>query len=99
MRQPGARRRVLNLADDVPAESAVVLEEAARLLGVAPPPAVPFAQALPAMSPMARSFWADNRRVASVKTQAALGLAWRYPSYREGLRAILAEQRSQNSGQ
>lgn len=91
-RAPG--RRVLNLADDEPSESAVVVEEAARLLGVAPPAPVAFADALPAMSPMARSFWAENRKVASRKTQAALGIAWRYPTYREGLAAILAEERA-----
>jgi hypothetical protein len=45
------------------------------------------------MSDMGRSFWAENRKVASAKTQAALGIAWRYPSYREGLAAILAEER------
>ena len=41
---------------------------------------------------MARSFWAENRKVSSTKTKAALGIAWLYPSYREGLRAILAEE-------
>ena len=70
-RPPG--RRVLNLADDEPAESAAVVTEAAALLGVAPPPEIAFADALPAMSPMARSFWAENRKVASDKTKAALG--------------------------
>jgi nucleoside-diphosphate-sugar epimerase len=89
-RSPGPR--VLNLADDVPAESATVIEEAARLLGVSPPPGVAFADAAPGMSPMARSFWAENRKVASRKTQSMLGLTWRYPSYREGLRAILREE-------
>jgi nucleoside-diphosphate-sugar epimerase len=91
-RPPGAR--VLNLADDEPAESAVVVAEAAALLGVPPPPEIDFAAALPGMSPMARSFWAENRQVASRKTQAALGLTWRYPSYREGLRAVLAAESS-----
>jgi nucleoside-diphosphate-sugar epimerase len=84
--------RMLNLADDEPAESAAVLAEAAALLRVTPPPEVAFEAALPAMSPMARSFWAENRKVASAKTKAALGIEWRYPSYREGLRAILVEQ-------
>jgi nucleoside-diphosphate-sugar epimerase len=84
--------RVLNLNDDEPAESAAVVTEAADLLGVPPPPETYFADALPAMSPMARSFWAENRQVASRKTQAALGLGWRYPTYREGLRAILAQE-------
>ena len=90
----GAAPRVLNLADDLPAESAVVIAEAARLLGVPPPPAVPFAVAEAAMSQMARSFWAENRRIASRKTQAALGIRWRYPSYLEGLDAILAAEQA-----
>jgi nucleoside-diphosphate-sugar epimerase len=90
-----AGRRVLNLADDEPSESADVVVEAAALLGVTPPEPVAYQDALPGMSPMARSFWAENRRIANVKTKAALGIAWRYPSYREGLRAILAEERGQ----
>jgi hypothetical protein len=64
--------------------------EAARLLGVAPPPEMQFEQALAGMSEMARSFWAENRRVSSARTQEMLGYRWRYPSYRDGLRAILA---------
>lgn len=88
---PGVR--VFHLVDDAPAESAVVTEEAARLLGIAPPPAVPFAEASEKMSPMARSFWAENRRVANAATKAILGISWRYPTYREGLAAILAEER------
>lgn len=83
-------RRVLNLVDDLPAESALVVEEAARLLGMAPPPAVPFEQAAAGMSPMGRSFWAENRVVANAATKAALGIAWRHPDYRAGLAAILA---------
>lgn len=82
--------RVLHLADDVPAETAEVTAEAARLLGAAVPPAVPFEEAVQGMSEMARSFWAENRRVSSARTQEMLGYRWRYPSYREGLRAILA---------
>ncbi len=88
-RPPGPR--VLNGADDEPAASAEVIAEAARLLGMVPPPLIPFAEALPGMSPMARSFWSDDRKVRSELTQASLGRRWRYPSYREGLRAILAE--------
>ncbi len=85
--------RVLNGSDDEPASSAAVTAEAARLLGMEPPPLVPFTEAERTMSPMARSFWADDRKVRSELTQGALGRCWRYPSYREGLRAILqAEQ-------
>ncbi len=93
--EPAPGPRVLNLADDEPAESAAVIAEAARLLGLPPLPLVPFAQAAAGMSAMARSFWADNRKVASRITQQRLGRAWRYPTYREGLRAILAEERQQ----
>jgi len=100
MRQaPLSGPRILNLADDTPAETALVVEEAARLLGVEPPAAVPFIEAWARMSPMARSFWAENRKVASRKTQAALGITWRYPSYREGLRAILAEEGAEGPAQ
>jgi nucleoside-diphosphate-sugar epimerase len=87
--------RVLNLTDDEPAESAAVIEEAARLLGMPPPDAVPFDQALAIMSPMARSFWAESRKVSNRWTQQTLGLRWLYPSYREGLRAILAQERGE----
>jgi nucleoside-diphosphate-sugar epimerase len=87
-RAPGPR--ILNLTDDEPSESAAVTAEAARLLGMEPPPLVPFETAWATMSPMARSFWAEDRKVDNRATKQALGLAWRHPSYREGLRAILA---------
>lgn len=90
-------QRIFNLTDNEPTESAQVLEEAAGLLEMPPPPAIAFADALPSMSPMARSFWTENRKVASRKTQAALGYAWRYPTYREGLRAILRQQAADHS--
>ncbi len=89
--RPPAGVRVLHLADDLPAEPRAVTEEAARLLGIAPPPLLPFAEAARAMSPMALSFWAENRRVSSAATKAALGIAWAYPTYREGLAAIIRE--------
>jgi nucleoside-diphosphate-sugar epimerase len=82
--------RVLHLVDDEPAPSSDVIAEAARLLGLQPPPEMPFEVARESMSPMALSFWSENRQVTSLRTKAALGIAWRYPSYREGLRAILA---------
>ncbi len=87
-----ARPRVLNLSDDVPAESSTVLAEAARLLGVAAPAAVPFEAAMAGMSRMALSFWEEDRRVSGEATQRALGTRWRYPSYREGLAATLRQE-------
>lgn len=87
LRPDGAR--VLHLVDDAPASSSEVVAEAARLLGMPPPPEIPFALARESMSPMALSFWSENRQVTSLRTRAGLGIAWRHPSYREGLRAIL----------
>jgi nucleoside-diphosphate-sugar epimerase len=91
-RNPGPGVSIFNFSDDEPAASADVVVEAARLLGVAPPAPVPFEVARARMSPMALSFWSENRKVANAKTKAALNLAWRYPTYREGLAAILAEE-------
>lgn len=97
MARPPAGTRVLNFVDDTPAESAAVVIEAARLLGVNAPPAVTFTTAWAEMGDMARSFWAENRRVSCVATKEALGIDWRFPSYREGLAAILADERRQGS--
>jgi nucleoside-diphosphate-sugar epimerase len=85
---------IFNLSDDEPATPSDVVREAARLLAIAPPPPVPYEQIAKTMSPMALSFWAENRKVAAGKTKSRLGLAWRYPTYREGLAAILAEERA-----
>ena len=90
--------RVLNLTDDEPAASADVVAEAARLLGVAPPPAIAFDDAVAGMSEMGRSFWAESRRVHS-RAQEVLGLRWRYPTYREGLAGILLEERGEGAPQ
>lgn len=92
MPPPGVR--VLHLTDDLPAASADVVAEAARLLGMPPPPEVPLADAWPRMSPMARSFWSENRRLRNDETKAALGLTWLYPTFREGLAAILQSETS-----
>jgi nucleoside-diphosphate-sugar epimerase len=90
--QPGVT--IFNFSDDEPAASAEVVVEAAKLLNMPPPAPVPYEQATQKMSPMALSFWSENRRVSAEKTKAALNLAWKYPTYREGLRAILAEERA-----
>jgi nucleoside-diphosphate-sugar epimerase len=92
---PAAGRRVLNFSDDLPAESADVIAEAARLLGLPLPPAVPFPEAWAGMGDMGRSFWAENRKVGNAATKAALRTGWRYPTYKEGLAAILREERGQ----
>ena len=77
--------RILNFTDDEPAESADVIAHAARLLNLPSPPERTLAEAWPTMSPMARSFWSDNRRVDSRLTQRALRRPWLYPTFREGL--------------
>jgi nucleoside-diphosphate-sugar epimerase len=89
---PPAGMRVLNFSDDEPAEPASVIAEAAALAGVPAPLAIPLAQARAGMSEMALSFWAENRRVRSKATQDAIGYRWQAPTYREGLRAILAAE-------
>ena len=85
--------RVLHLVDDEAAESATVMDYAAGLLGIAPPVATPFEAARATMSPMALSFWSENRRVSNAATKAALGIAWRYPTFREGLEQIAADRK------
>jgi nucleoside-diphosphate-sugar epimerase len=90
--------RIFNFSDDEPAASADVVVEAARLLGVEPPVAVPYEEAAAKMSAMGLSFWAENRKVANAKTKAMLGIAWKYPSYRGGLVGILAEERGEGLG-
>jgi nucleoside-diphosphate-sugar epimerase len=81
---------VYNLCDDDPATPDEVISYAADLLAVPPPPAIPFEQA--ELSEMARSFYADNKRVSNQKIKTVLGYRMRYPSYREGLRAILSAE-------
>ncbi len=79
---------VYNLSDDEPSSQNVVIEEAARLMGRAPPRMQTLEEA--ALSPMALAFYAENRRVANGKAKRVLGWRLRYPTYREGLRALSA---------
>jgi nucleoside-diphosphate-sugar epimerase len=80
---PGA----YNLADDLPASQNAVIEEACRLLRAAPPPLQSLDEAN--LSPMAREFYAENRRVANGKARRVLGWEPRFADYRAGLRDIL----------
>lgn len=82
---------VYNLADDLPCSQNAVIEEAARLLGVDPPPLQSLEQA--GLSPMALAFYAENRRVANGKARRVLGWKPVFPTYREGLRALNASIR------
>jgi len=83
---PGA---LYNVTDDGPAPQPEVIGYAARLLGLPPPPVVPWEEAAPGMSEMARSFYAENRRVRNDRIKQELGVVLKYPTYREGLAACL----------
>lgn len=83
---------IYNVTDDEPAPPQDVITFAAELLGVDPPPEIDFAEA--ALSPMARSFYEANRRVSNARVKGDLGVRLLYPNYRDGLRAILADERS-----
>lgn len=80
--------RVYNVTDDEPAAPEDVLVYAAELLGIEPPPPVPFESA--ELSPMAASFWTESKRVRNDRMHKDLGADLLYPTYREGLRAILS---------
>lgn len=82
---PGA----YNLADDLPCDQNAVVEHACRLLDVEPPPLQTMDEA--GLSPMARGFYAENRRVANGRAKRVLGWRPLYPTYVEGLAALLAE--------
>jgi nucleoside-diphosphate-sugar epimerase len=86
---PGA---VYNVCDDEPAPAADVVAFACELLGVDAPPLVPYPQAAGEMSPMALSFWRDNRRVDNSRIKGELGVRLKFPDYRAGLRAVLAAE-------
>jgi nucleoside-diphosphate-sugar epimerase len=79
---------VWNVADEEPAPPQDVIAYAARLLGIEPPPEEAFETA--GMTPMARSFYADNKRVSIAKLKRELGFKPKYPTYREGLGALAA---------
>lgn len=84
--------RVYNVCDDEPAPPQDVIAFAADLLGVQVPEKVPFDEA--DLSPMARSFYAESKRVRNDRIKGELGVSLRYPTYREGLGAILAAERA-----
>ena len=82
----GLAGQVWNVADDEPAPPQEVVAYAAALLGLEPPPEEPFDEAR--LSPRAREFYADNRRVSIAKAKRLLGFEPAYPTYREGLKAL-----------
>jgi nucleoside-diphosphate-sugar epimerase len=89
--RPGA---VYNVCGDDPAPPEMVVAYAAQLLGKPPPPLVPLDAA--GLSPMARSFYDDNKRVSNQLIKTELGVRLRYPDFRAGLAAILADEACRN---
>ena len=85
----GQHPEIVNVCDDEPAASLSVHRYAASLLNCELPPAKPFTEAEPSMSTMARSFWADNRRVSNQRLRKDLGYELMYPTYRSGLTQCL----------
>ena len=77
---------IYNVADDEPAPPEDVVTYAAELLAIEPPPEVPFEEA--DLTPMARSFYGDSRRVANALIKSELGVRLAYPNYRQGLKAL-----------
>jgi len=84
---PGA---AYNVCDDDPAPPEDVIGYAAELLGLPLPPAEPFETA--EMTPMARSFYAESKRVRNDCIKSELGVVLKYPNYRVGLQALLAAE-------
>ncbi|MGF1453832.1 MAG: SDR family oxidoreductase [Alphaproteobacteria bacterium] len=84
---PGA---VYNVCDDEPTPPQDVVAYACTLLKVSPPPLMPFEAVAPTMSPMARSFYGESKRCRNDRIKQELGVRLAYPSYREGLNALLA---------
>ncbi|MCB9987897.1 MAG: SDR family oxidoreductase [Rhodospirillales bacterium] len=80
--------RIYNVCDDYPGPSHEVIAYACNLLGLDVPPLIPFDQA--DLSPMARSFYADNKRIANARIREELGIELKYPDYGAGLEGCLA---------
>ena len=78
---------IFNLCDDEPAPPQDVIAHAAGLIGIRPPSEIAFETA--DLSPMARTFYAGNRRVSNARIKAALDYSLVYPTYREGLDAVM----------
>ncbi|MGE0003955.1 MAG: SDR family oxidoreductase [Parvibaculaceae bacterium] len=83
--EPG---QAYNVCDDEPSPPQDVVAFAARLLGIPAPPEIPFDEA--DLSPMAKSFYADSKRVSNRRIKEDLGYRLIHPTYREGLTALLA---------
>ncbi|WDI30484.1 SDR family oxidoreductase [Hyphococcus flavus] len=81
-----------NLADDEPCPPQDVIEFACKLVGVEPPPLIPLEEA--DLSDMAKSFYADNKRVSNQRMKDALAVTLEYATYKQGLEAILKQEQT-----
>lgn len=81
---------IFNVSDDLPAPPQDVVAYAAELMGMEQPPEIPFETA--DLSPMARSFYSENKRVSNAAIRAT-GYDFRYPDYRQALSAMWADGR------
>jgi nucleoside-diphosphate-sugar epimerase len=88
---------VVNLADDYPCPSSETLGFAAHLLGCRLPEMERYERIADSLSPMAQSFWSENRRAANRLLCRELGYRLRHPTFREGYRASLDEEREGSS--
>ena len=79
--------RIYNLADDEPCPPQDVIAYAAKLLGMEPPPEIAFEDAK--LSAMAKSFYADSKRVSNARIKHELGYKFKYPNYKVGLKSLL----------
>ena len=87
MQKPDAGQ-LFNISDDEPAPPQDVVSYACQLLGIEPPPEVKFEEA--ELTPMARSFYGECKRVKNECIKKKLGITLKYPTYREGLKELLA---------
>ncbi len=88
MNQP-IKNEIYNVCDDEPAAQEDVVSFACKLLGVSAPGLTAFTDAAESMSPIAKSFWADSRRVSNKKIKTKLKVVLSYPTYREGLQSLI----------
>lgn len=80
-----------NVCDDTPAPPQDVISYAAQLLGKNPPPDEPYEEVAPHLSPMMRIFYGGSKKLCNEKMKKELGIKLRYPSYKEGLSALMSE--------
>lgn len=82
--------QVYNVCDNDPAPPQDVIAYAARLLGLPSPPKIDFEKA--ELTPMARSFYAESKKVSNARIKDELGIRLRYPDYKTGLKSLLAQE-------